>query len=168
MQVAEAIACESKVCFPDKSPTLSLHEFLVCYERVERGLQRYVRSRKIADSSPKPAVPKEWWTCEALQQLFAWASVLGKTRRSLRVSRGHVAPFVTHHQWIKCCKHTGLLQPMGPISEAAVDIAFIAQVGKGKGKHLTFAAFLQALAHISSDAGVNIIQLVSSRLPDVL
>jgi hypothetical protein len=102
-----------------------------------------------------------------LQRLFSWASVLGKTRRSLRLRHSaSAAPVVTQHQWIRCCRHAGISQPAGPITEATVDLAFISQVGSAKGKHLDYGGFLSALAHISSDAGINVVQLMPLALPE--
>jgi hypothetical protein len=157
MQIAEALLCEARLSYSQKKAHLNLHEFLEVYERVTRGLQRSARQHKIAAQTPQKAVPQAWLTADALHQVYASACLRGETRRSLRVAAKTVSG-LNSHQWLSIFRNGKLLTPEGPVTEATVDLAFV--VGRGKQQRLSFSGFCAALAHVSSDVGFDIVDLL--------
>lgn len=165
LQIAEALLCEAKFAHPHKNFHLTLHQFIEVYERVTRGLQRAARQRKIAAKTPQASVPKDWLAKEPLQQVYASACLHGETRRSLRVAAKRVSG-MSRHQWLKLCTGTGIMLPDGPVTEAMVDLAFVVAAGRAKPQRLSWHAFCHAIAHMSSDAGYNIVDLMLNQRAD--
>lgn len=159
LQISEALICEAKVAYPQSNGRLTLGEFVEIYERVSRGLQRAARQHKISAKTPQLSFPKEWLTKKPLQKLYASGCIHGETRRSMRTAAKSDSG-MSRHQWLRLCSRTGIVCPEGPVASEAVDLAFVVSVQRSKQQWLTWQTFCQTLAHLSSDVGYNVVELM--------
>lgn len=150
VQVVEAFHLEAKVLHKAEDTSMSLQDFLAVYNRVERGLHRYLRDCRIAASHGPQKVPKEWSTSQAMPKVFAKYCNFGRHRNLLKDSE-YEQMTMSNTQWLKLMEEMALIEPTGPMSRTSADMIYLARACSGR--KLPYAHFLQALLGITAETG---------------
>lgn len=150
MQVVEVFLREAKAIHKVEDVTMSLQEFLQIYDRVERGLHRYLRDCRIAVSHGPQKVPKKWASSQSLPKVFAKFCNLGRHRDLLKDSE-YEQMSMSNTQWIKLMDEMSVTEPAGPMGRTSSDMVFAARAGSGR--KLSYAQFLQALLGVTAETG---------------
>ena len=148
--MVEVFRLEAKAFHKVENATMSLQEFLLVYDRVERGLHRYLRDCRIAVSHGPQKVPKRWVSSESLPKVFAKFCNLGRHRNLLRESE-YEQMSMSNTQWVKLMEEMSLIEPVGPMGRTSADMIFFARAGVGR--KLSYAQFLQALLGVTGETG---------------
>lgn len=120
------------------------------YNRVERGLRRYLRDCRIAASHGPQKVPRSWQCSQSMPRVFAKFCNLGRHRNLLRDSE-YEQMSMTNTQWLKLCEEMEVIEPVGPIGRTSADMVFVARACSRR--RLSYPQFLQALLGITVETG---------------
>lgn len=146
----EAFQLEAKALHKAEDASMSLQEFLAVYNRVERGLHRYLRDCRIAASHGPQKVPKDWSTSKSLPRVFAKFCKFGRHRNLLRDCE-YEQMNMSNTQWLKLMEEMTLIEPVGPMGRTSADMVFVARACSRR--KLSYAQFLQALLGVTSEIG---------------
>eukprot|EP00892_Ulva_mutabilis_P010129 jgi/Ulvmu1/7489/UM037_0033.1 len=149
-KLVEVFQLEAKAIHKVDDATMTLQEFLMLYDRVERGLQRYLRDCRIAVSHGPQKVPKSWASSPCLPKVFAKFCNHGRHRNLLKDSE-YEQMSMSYTQWVKLMDEMSVTEPIGPMGRTSADMVFAARAGAAR--KLSYAQFLQALLGITGETG---------------
>ncbi|KAL3155709.1 hypothetical protein ABBQ32_012731 [Trebouxia sp. C0010 RCD-2024] len=157
-RAAKALRSEMKAADTNQDGMISFIEFLGYFQKMARYQADLARTQRLESYGRPRELPPSYEANPTLQQCFRNFCVYGKNHgisqggptRSIHQQR------MNNFQFIHLCKDAGFAEPEGRLHREALDVIFFRAAAIGQ-RHISFREFLQALAIIADECGMELV-----------